>query len=114
MEFYTPRKLKFKAWNQESKLLMRLNAMDCVKGELIKNNHILLQFTGMYDSQEEELYELDVVLLNAEKFVVAWNPELNGWCLKQFSSATWSDRLVKEISEKSVRLWNYFESGTKE
>ena len=114
MEFYAPRKLKFKAWNEETKLLMRLNAIDCVKGELIKRNHILLQFTGMYDSQEEELYELDVILLDSEKFVVVWNSELNGWFLKQLSSALWGDRLVKENSQKSVRLWNYLESGTKE
>jgi len=113
MEFYVPRKLKFKAWNEETKLLMRLNAIDCVKGELIKRNHILLQFTGMHDHQDEELYELDVVLLNTEKFVVVWNAELNGWFLKQLSNAVWGDRLVKENAQKSARLWNYLESGAK-
>ena len=113
MEFYAPRKLKFKAWNEETKLLMRLNAIDCVKGELVKKNHILLQFTGMHDHQNEELYELDVVLLDSEKFVVVWNTEFNGWFLKQLSSAVWVDRLVKENSQKSVRLRNYLESDTK-
>ena len=113
MEFYAPRKIKFKAWNEETKLLMRLNAIDCVKGELVKRNHILLQFTGMYDSQEEELYELDVVLFDSEKFVIVWNSELTGWFLKQLSSERWGDRLVKENSQKAVRLWNYLESGTK-
>jgi hypothetical protein len=113
MEFYAPRKLKFKAWNQETKLLMRLNAIDCVKGELVKRNHILLQFTGMCDNQEEELYELDVVLLESEKFVIVWNSEHAGWFLKKLSNAGWGDRLVGENSQKAVRLWNYFESGTK-
>ena len=113
MEFYAPRKIKFKAWNEETKLLMRLNAIDCVKGELVKRNHILLLFTGMYDSQEEELYELDVVLLDSEKFVIVWNSELTGWFLKQLSNERWGDRLVKENSQKAVRLWNYLESGTK-
>lgn len=49
MDLFSPRKLLFKAWNTETKLLMRLNTIDCRKGELFKRDHILLQFTGMYD-----------------------------------------------------------------
>src|SRR5688572_7132791 len=79
MEFYTPRKLKFKAWNAESKLLMRLNAIDCVKGELMKKGHILLQYTEMTDKQQEELYEMDIVLVAADKFVITWGNNPAGW-----------------------------------
>jgi len=52
---YKPRKMMFKAWNKETRLLMRLNSIDCVKGELVKKDHILLQFTGLYDKQKEEI-----------------------------------------------------------
>jgi hypothetical protein len=110
MDFYKPRKLRFKAWNKESKLLMRLNSIECVKGELIKKDHILLQFTGLLDKQQEELYELDVVLIDSVQYVIAWNEEKNGWCLKQLPVGTPTLPLEQTIAQQSVRLWSFFES----
>ena len=110
MDFYKPRKLRFKAWNKESKLLMRLNSIDCVKGELIKHDHILLQFTGMLDKQDEELYELDVVLIDSDKYVITWNEQNNGWCLRELVDGTKVMPLDANVSQRSGRLWSYFES----
>ena len=42
MNEFKPRKIKFKAWDTEHKLLMRLNSIDCNKGELVKKDHVLL------------------------------------------------------------------------
>ena len=69
MEF-KKRKIKFKAWDVESRLLMRLNSIDCNKGELFKKDHILLQFTGLLDREGEEVYELDVLRQCTEKWLV--------------------------------------------
>jgi hypothetical protein len=113
MEFFTPRKLMFKAWNRETKLLMRLNSIDCRKGELLKKDHVLLQFTGLYDKQEDEIYEMDVMLIGSEKYLVLWNSERNGWNLAKLNNPSVSEPFLKANSVRATRLWSYFESETK-
>ena len=54
MEF-KKRKIKFEAWDQVHKLLMCLTSIDCDKGELIKKDHILIQFTGLHDKEGDEI-----------------------------------------------------------
>jgi hypothetical protein len=107
---FTARKLLFKAWNQETKLLMRLNSIDCVKGELFRRNHILLQFTGLHDKQNEEIYEMDLVLIGNDKFVVCWDTVQNGWGLSPFPGTGAKKPFVKDVSQGAIRLCNYFES----
>ena len=107
---FTSRKFKFKAWNQEARLLLKLSNIDCVKGELFKKDHFLLQFTGHRDKHEEEIYEMDIVMINSAKFVVTWDEENNGWFLTDFESEKKSQRYTKEVAERTVRLCSYFES----
>jgi len=106
---FTPRRFKFKAWNQESRLLMKLSSIECVKGELYKKDHLLLQFTGHQDKHQEEIYEMDVVLLSSEKFVVTWDEDTNGWFLWDINRNSRVQQFAKEVAEKSVRLCSYFE-----
>ena len=110
LDFYLNRKLMFKAWNKETKLLMRLNAIDCVRGELQKKNHILLQFTGLHDRHQEEIYELDVLLINNKKHVVVWNVDRNGWDLNSLSDSTMHEPFLKTASVQAARICNYFET----
>jgi len=110
---YTPRKLIFKAWNKESKLLMRLNSIECRRGELFKKDHILLQFTGLYDKQEDEIFEMDVLMINHEKFVVQWQEDRYGWSMVSMKDARDIKPLTKELCLKSTRLWSFFESTEK-
>jgi hypothetical protein len=113
MEFYKPRKVMFKAWNKETKLLMRLNSIDCKKGELFKKDHILLQFTGLYDQQDDEIYEMDIMLMASEKYIVVWDDERNGWNLAKLNNAKVVEPFLKTNSKKTTRLWSYFESEKK-
>ena len=108
--YYIPRKLLFKAWNKETKLLMRLNNIECVKGELFKTNHILLQFTGFHDKQDEELYEMDIILIGTEKFVILWDSDENGWRMAGVEGAHASQPFKKTSAKAAMRLCSYFES----
>ena len=107
---FTPRKLLFKAWNQETRLLMRLNRIDCVKGELLREGHILLQFTGWYDQQHEEIYEMDMLLIESEKFVVMWDKEYNQWILSLLSDKPVARPFSGAMAAKAIRICSYFES----
>jgi hypothetical protein len=111
---FVPRKFKFKAWNKEARLLLKLSSIECLKGELFKKDHVLLQFTGHRDKQEEEIYEMDIVLVSSEKFVVTWDAESNGWYLVNLKSQEKFQRFEKELAEKVVRLCSYFESDQRE
>jgi hypothetical protein len=114
MDFYSPRKLIFKAWNKETRLLVRLETIPCSRGELIKKDHIFLQFTGLYDKQEEELYEMDIVLLDSGKYLVRWSHERSGWILSKLPEATQQEALTLGNTTRCVRFCNYFESGERD
>ncbi|NJN42210.1 MAG: hypothetical protein HC811_08310 [Flammeovirgaceae bacterium] len=103
---YIPRKIKFKAWDKENKLLMRLNSIQCNKGELFKKNHILLQFSGFTDHEGEELYEMDVVFIDYKKFVICWQ---NGWFYAPIENIDSLEVLVKAKTESMRRFCSYFE-----
>jgi len=108
MEF-KPRKIKFKAWDEESKLLMRLNSIDCNKGELIKRGHILLQFTGLHDCDAEEIYELDVLMLSLEKYVCFWNRGTNGWHIAPIVNLADSRSFLSDSAIKMRRFGSYYQ-----
>ena len=109
MSEFKPRKIKFKAWDREHHLLMRLNSIDCNKGELVKKDHVLLQFTGLYDKDGEEIYDQDVLMISLEKYIVFWNENHNGWYFSPLKSRhSFSPFLIKEAITMK-RFCNFFE-----
>jgi hypothetical protein len=108
MEFST-RKIKFKAWDREHRLLMRLNSIECTKGELIKKNHILLQFTGLLDMEGEEIYDRDVLMKSLEKYVVIWNETRNGWYYAPLTNQDTQVPFIATEAKAMKRFCNYYE-----
>jgi len=110
MEEFQPRKFKFKAWNKDARLLLKLGTIECVQGELYKKNHILLQYTGLKDKHDEEIYEMDILLKSDQRFLVRWNDHQNGWCIQALAGQDPAIALHKEMAMELKRLCNYFES----
>jgi hypothetical protein len=111
MRQFKPRKLVLKAWNSEAKLLMRLNSVECRRGELLKKDHILLQFCGLYDIEGEEIFEMDILLDGNNKFLVMWDEERNGWIYVTFPARANPQPLTRAATENMKRLWSFFESA---
>lgn len=103
----------FKAYNTETKLLMRLSNIECKRGELVKKDHIILQFTGLYDQQNDEIYEMDIMLRASEKYIVVWDDERNGWNLVKLTNEKIVEPFLRESASTVTRLWSYFESDDK-
>jgi hypothetical protein len=105
---FKPRKIKFKAWNTDTRLLMRLNSIECNKGELFKKDHVLLQFTGLFDKEGEEVYDMDVLLIYSDKYVVFWDEAKGGWFYRRLLDGPAQPFLEPE-AVKMKRFCSYFE-----
>lgn len=103
------RKLKFIAWDTKNRILKRLGKVELIKGELILENHIILQFTGHTDKFGKEIYDGDVLLSNGEdKFRVIWNDETYAWSLEKNKKLKLFDT---GFIASTTRLYNFHEKS---
>jgi|SRR5687767_6231123 hypothetical protein len=109
MDEFNPRKVKFKAWDTDSRLLMRLNSIDCNKGELFKKDHILLQFTGLLDKEGDEIYEMDILLVYNDKHLVFWNDETGAWFYCPLGKRNEKKPFLAGDAGRMRRFCSYFE-----
>lgn len=104
-----PRKIKFKAWNTETRLLMRLNSIDCQKGELVKKNHILLQYTGLDDVEGNEIYDADVLLIGYDQYTVFWEESQSGWYYAPVTRGVEAQPFVASVAARMRRFCSGYE-----
>ena len=88
---------------------MRLNSIECSKGELIKKDHILLQFTGLLDQAGEEIYDMDVLFVSLDKFIVFWNETKNGWFYAPLDNRENGAPFLAKEAARMKRFGNFFE-----
>ena len=108
MDLYESRKIKLKAWDAESKLMMRLNSVACVKGELVKKDHMLLQFTGCVDKSGEEIYEKDILLRDNERYCVLWDVNEGCWIAQSLKEDKFFN-VRPALASNLIRLGNLYE-----
>lgn len=105
-----PRRIKIKAWNIEDRLIKRVRHVDCVKSELFKEGHILLQYTGMEDQNDVEIYDGDVLLYQHRKHITSWDEIDHQWIWTDQTNQIFT-KFTLEEARLSLRLCHSFESS---
>ena len=88
---------------------MRLNSIECNKGELFKTDHILLQFTGLCDMEGNELYDQDITLIGYDKYLIFWDDDKKGWYYSPLLRRDQRKNFVAGVPDNMKRFCSFYE-----
>ena len=101
--------IKVRAWSTQDKLMVRISALDCKKGNLYKPGYELFLFTGALDKNDAEIYDGDILLYNDQQFITSWEKETSCWIYKHLKNNN-KQTLTPAIAKQTLRLCHYYES----
>ena len=89
------REIKFRAWHKEKKIMGEVLGIDILHKEIFFSNEDvdcyehtdfkdieLMQYTGLKDKNNKEIYEGDIVTLHNSKYKVIFNSKEAGFVLR--------------------------------
>ncbi len=96
------RELKFRTWDKDKKEWIKSNCHYC--GSINYNNdpnYIVMQYTGLKDSNEKEIYEGDIIhCLGGERYNGIWECNLKG-------IVTFSKSASFDVVDKDNCYWSF-------
>ena len=115
------REIKFRAWNKKKKFMESAWLIDWEHGEVCHAYHnvsklddcVLMQFTGLYDSESKEVYEGDILTdiknanVDENPYVVCFSDGAYYWkCLQSKAE----DFLYQAITGNGKVIGNIYEN----
>ena len=116
------REIKFRAWLKEKKIIGKVLGIDILHKEIyFSNENIncyeytefkdieLMQYTGLKDKNEKEIYEGDIVKIDRQLFIVSYMEEKASYMLDEIDSFM-SDYLSNYNISKLEIVGNIYEN----
>lgn len=116
------REIKFRAWHKEKKIMGEVLGIDILHKEIFFSNEDvdcyehtdfkdieLMEYTGLKDKNEKEIYEGDIVKIDRQLFIVSYMEEKASYMLDEIDSFM-SDYLSNYNISKLEIVGNIYEN----
>jgi hypothetical protein len=104
------REIKFRCWDTEKQIMSYDVVVGTIReGDLV--NFPLMQFTGLRDGNDKEIYEGDILQVVALKMEVVWAKENARWYLYEVGEGEFSESLTQKKAGMYEIIGNIYENN---